>query len=107
MTSDTGIRLSRWLSTVGFVFGAATALAAGGFTITQSEEARIAIGMSDAEVQKNLGRPARIHQYRGLSGPTWTYEVASAPFGRTDFEIDFGADGKVTSAGEKLYGSRH
>ena len=30
-------------------------------------------------------------------GDGWTYEVQGAPFGRTDFDIDSGADGKVVS----------
>jgi hypothetical protein len=100
-------RILRWLLTAGLALCAAAAQAAGGFSITQSDEASVAVGMSEAEVQQNLGPPARTRQYRGGPGPTWTYEVRGAPFGRTDFDIDFGADGKVVSTSERLYGSSH
>jgi hypothetical protein len=97
----------RWLLTTGLAFCAAAAQAAGGFSITQSDEGRIAVGMSEAEVRQNLGPPARTRQYPSNPGPSWTYEVQGAPFGRTDFDIDFSADGKVVSTYERLYGSRH
>ena len=58
--------------------------------------------MTAAEVQQTLGRPANIEKYPYAPGPSWTYEVAGAPFGRTDFNIDFGSDGKVASAGENV-----
>src|SRR5258705_11067233 len=107
MTLHLGSRITQWLMTAGLAFCATLAQAAGGFSITPSDEARIAVGMTDVEVRQNLGPPARARQYPQRSGPTWTYEVQAAPFGRTDFDIDFGADGKVVSTSERLYGSRH
>jgi hypothetical protein len=89
------------------MFCAAAAQAAGGFSIAQSDEVSVAVGMSEAEVQQNLGPPARTRQYPGGPGPSWTYAVQGAPFGRTDFDIDFGADGRVVSTYERLYGSSH
>ena len=100
-------RISRWLLTAGLAVCAAAAEAAGGFSITPSDEGRIAVGMSEADVQQHLGPPARARRYPNALGPTWTYAVQGAPFGRTDFDIDFGADGKVVSTNERLYGSRH
>ena len=97
----------RWLLTIGLAFCAAAARAAGGFSITPSDEARIAVGMTEAEVQQHLGPPARTRHYPNSPGPSWTYAVQGAPFGRTDFDIDFGADGKVVSTWERLYGSSH
>lgn len=107
MTLHLPPRLSRWLLTAGLALGTAAAQAAGGFAITPSDEARIAVGMTEAEVQQHLGPPARARQYPNRPGPSWTYEVQGAPFGRTDFDIDFGADGKVVTTFERLYGSRH
>ena len=107
MTLHLASRISHWLVIAGLAFCAALAQAAGGFSIAQSDEARIAVGMSEAEVQQNLGPPARTRHYPQRSGPSWSYEVVGAPFGRTDFDIDFGGDGKVVSTSERLYGSRH
>jgi len=81
------------------------AQAATGVNITQSEESRIAVGMDATEVERSLGRPERIFRYPGQPGPTWTYNVVGAPFGITKFDIDFGADGKVASASERIIGT--
>jgi hypothetical protein len=107
VTFHIGPRILLRLSTTGLALCAAAADAAGGFWITQGDEARIAVGMSEAEVRQNLGPPAHARQYRGRTGPSWTYEVQGAPFGRTDFDVDFDADGKVASTNERLYGSSH
>ena len=107
MRSKVNVRAIRWLLAAGLAFGAAAAQAAGGVTITQSQETRVAVGMSATEVQQNLGRPADIVTYRNAPGPTWTYQVVGAPFGRTEFNVDFGADGRVTSTGEFIRGSSH
>ena len=107
MTLYLASRLSRWLLTAGLALGAGMAQGAAGFSIAPSDEARIAVGMTQAEVQQNLGPPARTQHYRNRPGPSWTYEVRGAPFGRTDFDIDFGADGKVVTTFERVYGSSH
>jgi hypothetical protein len=100
MTSRINLRTIPWLLATGLAFGAAAAQAASGVWITEAQETKVAVGMTAAEVQQNLGRPARIEQYPYAPGPTWTYEVSGAPFGWTDFDIDFGSDGKVASVGE-------
>lgn len=104
MRSKINLRTSSCLLAAGLAFGAAAAQAASGVTITESQETRVAVGMSTAEVQQNLGRPADIVKYRNASGPTWTYEVVGAPFGMTDFDVNFGSDGKVASVGERVIG---
>ena len=99
-------RISRWLLIAALASSIASAQAAAGFWIVPSDEARIAVGMTEAEVQQRLGQPARTRRYANMPGPSWTYEVQGAPFGRTDLEVDFGADGKVITTSERLYGSR-
>jgi hypothetical protein len=104
MKSNINLRAIRWLLAAGLAFGVAAAQAAGGVTITQSQETKVVVGMSATEVQQTLGRPADIIKYRNESGPTWTYEVEGAPFGVTEFDVDFGSDGKVVSVGERVLG---
>jgi hypothetical protein len=76
------------------------------YWITPSDEARISVGMTEAEVRQLFAPPARPRHYPNKPGPSWAYEVQGAPFGRTDFNIDFGADGKVAITSEHVYGSR-
>ena len=104
MKSNVNLRAIPWLLAAGLAFGAAAAQAASGVTITASDEAKVAVGMTATEVQQNLGRPADIISYRNESGPTWTYEVVGAPFGITEFDVDFGSDGNVVSVGERVLG---
>jgi len=98
--------LTHRLVATGLAF-VAVAQSASGFTLTQSQESAVKVGMSTTEVQAILGFPARIHQYRTAPGATWTYQVVDAPFGRTEFNVDFGADARVTSTGEFIRGSSH
>ena len=104
MKSNVNLRAIPWLLAAGLAFGAAAAQAAGGVTITASDEAKVAVGMSATEVQQNLGRPADKVTYRNETGPTWAYNVDGAPFGVTEFDVDFGSDGKVVSASERVLG---
>ena len=97
-------RAARSLLTAVIAFGAAAALAQNGVTITQSLEASVKVGMSSTEVDHVLGRPARTVTYRDAAGPTWTYRVAGAPFGTTDFDVSFDADGRVVYFGERILG---
>ena len=97
-------RAGRWLSTAVLAFSAAAAGAQNGVTITQSHEAFVTVGMSSTEVDRALGRPARIVTYRDAPGPTWTYHVVGAPFGMTDFDVSYGADGRVLFASERIIG---
>ena len=95
----------RWLIIGAFCVVSALAQAASGFNITQSDESKVAIGMDTADVQRSLGPPERVFRYPRQPGPTWTYNVIGAPFGITKFDIDFGADGKVISANERIIGT--
>ena len=94
----------RWLIVGAFYVVAAIAQAASGFNITQSDESKVAVGMDTTDVQRSLGPPERVRQYPRQPGPTWTYNVVGAPFGITKFDVDFGADGKVISASERIIG---
>lgn len=82
-----------------------SAQAPAGFTVSAKQENTIAVGMSAAEVRQLLGRPARDVQYGNAPGPIWTYTVMGALFGKTEFNVEFGADGKVIAKGEIVIGS--
>jgi hypothetical protein len=107
MTLPLAPRISGWLLSAGLTFFATMVHAASGYSIAPGDEARVAVGMTEAEVRQQLGPPAHTRQYPNQPGTSWTYEVRGAPFGRTDFDIDFGADGKVVTTFEKLYGGAH
>ena len=104
MRSEVNVRAIRWLLAAGLAFGAAAAQAASGVSITQSQEATVGVGMSTSQVEQILGRPADIFIYGRVPGPTWTYEVDASPFGVTEFDVDFGSDGRVASVGERVMG---
>ena len=104
MTSKINPRAIRWLLAAGLAFGAAAAQAASGVSITQSQEATVGVGMSTSQVEQILGRPADIVTYGRAPGPTWSYEVGGSPFGVTEFDVDFGSDGRVASVGERVMG---
>ena len=95
----------RWLIVCTFTIVSALVQAASGFNITQSDESKVSIGMDTADIQRSLGPPERVFRYPRQPGPTWTYNVVGAPFGITKFDIDFGADGKVVSASERIIGN--
>jgi hypothetical protein len=95
----------RRLIVAAFCVVSALAQAASGYNIVQSDEGKVAIGMDTTQVQNSLGPPERIFQYPRQPGPTWTYNVVGAPFGITKFDVDFGADGKVASATERIIGN--
>lgn len=96
---------AEWLLTAGLAFGALSAQAAGGYTIQQQQERLISAGMSTQEVQRHLGTPIAQVRYLGQGGPTWTYLVTDAvsafPGTRFEFDINFGADGRVNSTSER------
>ena len=104
MRSEINLRATRWLLAAGLALSGVAAQAANGVWMTQSEESAVTVGMASAEVERALGRPARIISYRDAPGPTWTYHVAGAPFGMTDFDISYGADGRVLFASERILG---
>jgi hypothetical protein len=104
VTSKFKLRFTGWLL-AGLALSSAGAQAGNGYTVSTSEENAIAIGMSASEVQQLLGRPARAVRYRSAPGPTWTYQVVGALFGRTVFIIEFGPDERVISKSEMVIGS--
>jgi hypothetical protein len=105
LTSEFNPRLTGWLL-AGLVLMSADALAENGFTVTTSRENVVAIGMTTSEVQQLLGRPARAARYGNTPGPVWTYRVVDPLFGRTEFNVDFGADERVIAKGEVVIGSQ-
>ena len=104
MKSKSSLSLTGWLL-AGLVLSSAESHAANGSTLSASEETAIKIGMSASEVRQLLGKPVRAVRYRNAPGPTWTYRVLGAPFGRTEFDIDFSPDEKVISTAERVIGS--
>ena len=101
MTSKLNLRCTGWLL-AGLALSSAEALGQGGVTVSTSQESAVAIGMSASEVRQLLGRPARADRYRNAPGPTWTYNVVGAVFGKTEFVIDFGPDERVIAKGEQV-----
>jgi outer membrane protein assembly factor BamE (lipoprotein component of BamABCDE complex) len=95
---------SRGLLAAGLLLGvAAAAQAAGGFTVTKSQESAITVGMSTAEVMQALGRPEHRARYASEPGPTWTYTVVGATaHDALLFDVDFDASGKVASVSERV-----
>ena len=98
-------RLASGWSLAGLVLISAEAPAQNGYTVTTSRESVVAIGMSMSEVRQLLGTPARADQYRNTPGPVWTYRVVDPLFGRTEFNVEFGSDGRVIAKGEIVIGS--
>ena len=104
MTPKTNRSAARWLLTAAVTLGAAGAHAAAGVSITTSQESSVRSGMTSAEVEQVLGRPAHIVSYRNAPGATWIYHVINPSFGTTDFDVSFGADGRVMWATERVIG---
>ncbi|HSI59434.1 MAG TPA: hypothetical protein VLA16_17865 [Ideonella sp.] len=103
MNTPLKTQASRLLFAVGLAVGAIAAHAAGGVSVVPSQESLVQPGMSQAEVKQALGRPARHEKFMNEQGPTWTYDVATVETdGQTLFDVDFGADGKVVSATERI-----
>ena len=90
----------RVLLAAGLFFGVAAAQAASGFTVSHDQETLVKQGMSTAEVQSTLGRPARSIKYGNEPGPTFTYRVVGSE--ETLFDVDFDASGKVVSVNERI-----
>ena len=105
MTSKLVLRTCGYIVAVGLALSGVAALAANGVSVTESQESSVKAGMSAADVEQAIGRPARIVNYPNTPGATWTYHVLGAPFGRTDFDVSFAGDGKVLWANERIIGS--
>ncbi len=90
------------LLAAGLLFGIATAQAAPtGYSVNSRQEALVTVGMSAAEVRAVLGPPAQDAKYMAEPGRTWTYSVSGRTAPAAVFEVNFGADGKVTSGSER------
>ena len=100
MTQNPHSPIPRMLVATGLLLGLAAAHAASGFTVNHGQEAQVAPGMNMDEVQQVLGRPSHDVKYLGEPGRTWTYIVVGND--ETVFDVDFGADGKVASIGERM-----
>ena len=86
----------------GLLLGMALAHAAGGFSITRDQEALVKSGMTAEQVRQALGPPARNIKFAKLPGPTWTYNIAGALDPVIYFDVDFGYDGRVLTARERV-----
>jgi outer membrane protein assembly factor BamE (lipoprotein component of BamABCDE complex) len=92
----------RGLLAAGLFFGVAAAQAAGaGYSVRPDQEALVAAGMSAAEVRAALGPPAHDTKYMANPGRTWTYTVSGSAIPAAVFDVNFGADGRVTSVSER------
>lgn len=101
--------VARWLVVANLLaLGAAGAAHAGmlsGYSVAPTQERLITAGMSQDEVKQTLGRPAHMARYGNEPGPTWSYDVNTVTVGGADqtlFDVDFGADGRVVSAQERV-----
>ncbi len=99
MTRKLLSKTSRALLAAGLLLGVAAAQAAGGYFITNSQEATITVGMSADEVQAAVGSPAQQIKFGDEAGPTWIYHLNQSE--DTVLDVDFGADGKVASVSER------
>jgi hypothetical protein len=96
---------ARRLLVAGLALAAAAAQAAGGYSVAPAQEKLVTAGMSQGEVKQALGRPAQTMRYVNEAGPTWTWDVNTVGIGGADqtvFDVDFGADGRVASAQERV-----
>ena len=103
MKNTTSHHAIRAILASGLLLATSAAFSASGFTLLQSEEKEITIGMSRANVRDLLGRPAHNVKYMNEPGRSWTYGVTGTGVPRnTVFDIDFSADGKVVQVNERV-----
>ena len=102
MSTSLNPTLARLLVTAGIALSGVAAHAAGGYSINPADEQRVGVGMTQAEVLQALGRPARNQHFQNEPGATWTYSLPSDLNHQTLFDVDFSADGKVLSIGERF-----
>lgn len=72
--------------------------------VSAGDQTAVKAGMSQDEVQRVLGKPAKVENYSLSNTATWIYRSADqfAQPGDKVFDVDFGADGKVKSAGVRV-----
>jgi hypothetical protein len=103
MTQITPRFTARTLLVAAMLAATSAAFSATGFTLMQSQEAKITVGMSRDDVRSLLGRPAHNVKYRAEPGRSWTYGVlGNGVADNTVFDVDFGADGKVLQSSERI-----
>src|SRR3984957_5439096 len=114
MTSRINLRTTGWVLAVGLALGTSAAQAASDSDVTLAEresgrfderaqEAAITVGMGATQVRQILGRPDHVLRPKNAPGPTWIYHVMAPPFGdMTEFDVNFGSDGKVVSVGTRM-----
>jgi hypothetical protein len=91
--------LAQFVLAGAMVAGAALAHAAApGFTVQARDQQLVKVGMTQDEVRAALGKPARTLRLQASSATTWTYQ---RPEVEVVFDVDFGSDGKVITAGER------
>ncbi|MDP3651391.1 MAG: outer membrane protein assembly factor BamE [Rhodoferax sp.] len=101
-------QVRQWSVVVGLALGAIVANAQDGFTVSPYQESLVKPGMSKSEVQQVIGRPSRDASYGVAPGSTWVYGITGrvndgiAENNDTVFEVDFGSDGRVISAKERV-----
>lgn len=106
-------QVRQWSVVVGLAFSALAAHAQDGFTVSPNQEYMVKPGMTKSEVRQAIGRPSRDESYGVAPGSTWTYGVTGMVNdgilgnGTTVYEVDFGADGKVISAKERMVPDRN
>ena len=100
MTTHRSNPVARALLAAGLLAAAAAARAAGGYIVTPNQESLVSAGMTASEVKQALGRPARQLHYRNEPGLTYTYQVIG--YKDTVFDVDFDANGRVASVGERI-----
>ena len=103
MTHITARSTIRTLLAAGLVLATSAVFSATGFTLMQTQEAQITVGMSRADVRGLLGRPSHNLKYMNEPGRTWTYGVLGTGVAEnTVFDVDFSADGKVLHVNERV-----
>ncbi|OGB29295.1 MAG: hypothetical protein A3F78_19720 [Burkholderiales bacterium RIFCSPLOWO2_12_FULL_61_40] len=101
-------QVRQWSVVVGLAFGVIAANAQDGFTVSPYQESLVKPGMSKSEVQQVIGRPSRDQTYGVAPGSTWVYGIQGkvndgiTENSDTVFEVDFGSDGRVISAKERV-----
>lgn len=94
------VQSSRILVATVLVASTVTSFAATGFSVTDIEESRIQIGMSNEQVLQAIGKPFNTVQFRNQDGPTWAYHVSGDLLGAKTFYVDFDAKSKVAAVSE-------
>lgn len=58
-------------------------------------------GMTQDDVQQALGRPARTQHYSLSQSTPWTYDADPLAAKQVIFDVDFDAQGRVATSGER------